>query len=762
MKRTNLINVICSLILASVLVLGILMTVVIYSSGDGRLVIESESAQMEYNGNALERHSYSVRSGSLKNGHKVEASFTGTQTEIGTSENSFSVRIVDKDGNDVTARYSIKLVYGKLNVTPITITIETPTADKAYDGTPLVCAEWIHKGMLLPGHKLSVYVGGSQTEVGVSPNKVDRYSITDSNGYDVSNYYNVILHEGDLVVYDPIQMGGTVGGGSSVDLSGQIGGAESGESNTVCIKVKNDVSDLVYLKLKSFGAYKGRSWGEAEPYNQLINGKMSADYLSSLAINNTFSRVEIESFTDQYFLPYYMSATDTSSYNVQTSDVFYSGNTKNIYAVSYGKFDYKEALTLPRAYRPYEQAYRTFVYEKYLDIDAQTLEYMQGIIDKEGFYKKDIAMVLEVAEYIQNSARYTKSYNREVDSRSNVAVAFLDEYKEGICQHFASAATLLYRAMGIPARYTIGFLVETQEGTWVDVKGESAHAWVEVYIDGMGWIEVEVTGGYDGSGGGGGEPAYLATVSPVRVEKLYDGTPLYAENEVNGFEKFEKMGYTYKAVISGSQTELGKSKSVIESFTVYDRYGNDVTNEFNITFNTGTVHVYKAELVFKSSGATKEYDGLPLETDLSTCILDGTLGKGEFYEISNPASIVNAMTVSANFKVVIRNKSGIDITDFYKITKHCGTLKITPRNITVKAADATKKYDGRVLVDQGYTVIGELAVDEFLVCVVDGSQKSVGRSENIVKEVFIYNALGGDVTINYSIKLETGTLRVTP
>ena len=42
-------------------------------------------------------------------------------------------------------------------------------------------------------------------------------------------------------------------------------------------------------------------------------------------------------------------------------------------------------------------------------------------------------------------------------------------------------------------------------GEWQEVRAANAHAWVEVYIENVGWIEVEVTGGGDdGSGGGNG------------------------------------------------------------------------------------------------------------------------------------------------------------------------------------------------------------------------------------------------------------------
>ena len=76
---------------------------------------------------------------------------------------------------------------------------------------------------------------------------------------------------------------------------------------------------------------------------------------------------------------------------------------------------------------------------------------------------------------------------------------FLFENKKGYCSHYASAATVLLRMWGVPARYVEGYVVKFDEnlGNKMDVKDNSAHAWVEVYIDKIGWKVVDVTPGYD-------------------------------------------------------------------------------------------------------------------------------------------------------------------------------------------------------------------------------------------------------------------------
>jgi protein-glutamine gamma-glutamyltransferase len=67
--------------------------------------------------------------------------------------------------------------------------------------------------------------------------------------------------------------------------------------------------------------------------------------------------------------------------------------------------------------------------------------------------------------------------------------------RAGHCEYFASAMTVMLRALGIPARYVNGF----QTGEYNDVGGDfivrasDAHSWVEVYFPGYGWLEFDPT-----------------------------------------------------------------------------------------------------------------------------------------------------------------------------------------------------------------------------------------------------------------------------
>ena len=79
---------------------------------------------------------------------------------------------------------------------------------------------------------------------------------------------------------------------------------------------------------------------------------------------------------------------------------------------------------------------------------------------------------------------------------------FLFSKKEGYCTAYASAATLLLRYMGVPARYAEGYLIKTNDEAedadgmiTVSVTDNDAHAWCEVYVPGAGFVPVEMTKG---------------------------------------------------------------------------------------------------------------------------------------------------------------------------------------------------------------------------------------------------------------------------
>ena len=106
------------------------------------------------------------------------------------------------------------------------------------------------------------------------------------------------------------------------------------------------------------------------------------------------------------------------------------------------------------------------------------------------------------------------------------------------------------------------------------------------------------------------------------------------------------------------------------------------------------------------------------------------------------------------------------MTQFYKINADYGVLEVTPRSIVVTAGSAEKAYDGAPLTNRSYYIRSEydtaLAHGHRAAVTVTGSQTNVGRCDNVVSSIVIFDENGNDVTGNYSIGYRTGTLIVHP
>ncbi|MBQ9115479.1 MAG: hypothetical protein IJY04_00490, partial [Clostridia bacterium] len=112
--------------------------------------------------------------------------------------------------------------------------------------------------------------------------------------------------------------------------------------------------------------------------------------------------------------------------------------------------------------------------------------------------------VIAVVQFLTDNFVYT------LDPRLPSSVtgydSFLRETREGYCVQFATTAALILRAMGVPTRYVEGFVASDfreqekdgeKTGMYAcEVTDRQAHAWIEVYYEGYGWMPYETTKEY--------------------------------------------------------------------------------------------------------------------------------------------------------------------------------------------------------------------------------------------------------------------------
>ena len=144
------------------------------------------------------------------------------------------------------------------------------------------------------------------------------------------------------------------------------------------------------------------------------------------------------------------------------------------------------------------QRYRQVIYDNYLEDIVLSDEVEQYLLEITEGAQTD-ADKLRAIERELSGFTYTLTPEQLPETVTNSA-EFLDyfllESKEGYCNYFATAFTLLARAQGIPARFVQGFCVPTKDSLETKVYSDMAHAWPEVYLEDIGWIPFEPTPGY--------------------------------------------------------------------------------------------------------------------------------------------------------------------------------------------------------------------------------------------------------------------------
>ena len=153
---------------------------------------------------------------------------------------------------------------------------------------------------------------------------------------------------------------------------------------------------------------------------------------------------------------------------------------------------------------PWELWYESYVTEAYLDV-PEGMEQVKKVAEEIRTYKRDyfsiegkesanfdrINKAYQVADWMRNNTSYSLELP-ELPRGSDPVEFFLGTSRQGYCMHYASASALILRELGVPARYVSGYVAYSYKKN--DVSGmhevavldSNAHAWVEIYLDGIG------------------------------------------------------------------------------------------------------------------------------------------------------------------------------------------------------------------------------------------------------------------------------------
>lgn len=172
--------------------------------------------------------------------------------------------------------------------------------------------------------------------------------------------------------------------------------------------------------------------------------------------------------------------------------------------------------------------------------DTLTPQVRQLAASIAGPHAGDYAKMEALESYLRLNYEYSKIAS-PLPEGADFVHFFLFEEQKGYCTSFASALAVMGRAVGVPTRYVQGFRMPEkadQDGVY-RVTGTDAHAWVEAYIGGLGWVLFEPTPAFPTSlslplqaspgevGGGTAEPGPV--IPPEREPNFWDEFPFITD-----------------------------------------------------------------------------------------------------------------------------------------------------------------------------------------------------------------------------------------
>ena len=745
------------------------------------LTVTTPSASGVYNGKTL------TAAGTISgfvNGESAPFETTGSQTEVGTSDNAYAIDWAAAGATAKQANYAVSESIGKLTVTEFAgCVVATPGSySGTYDGQAHgvdVTVSGLPEGYSVKAARSNATAADATDEAGVTAS-VDELVIVNAQGEDVTGKLDIerqagaikiapaeyhVVTEGAFKVYDgtaltaPGKIVGLVNGEeASLSVTGSQTDAGS-SANTYSIAFDKSAKEGNYVHgadtIGSLEVTAAKAEGKislsGSSASKVYDGKPLAAKAASAAVPTQDALIIEYSLDGENWTtdPGSLSATDVADSATVQLRASSPGNYEGYVYGSQQLSVTKRAVSLKS-----ESASKVF------DGTALTRPEVAGWkqLGDEGFVDGQVSDVRATGSAthvsdgkVANAIAYTEGEGFNAD---NYAIS-KDEGALSVTAKQIAAADMTVQA---PADVVYSGKAQQQKPVVKD--GDKALAEgvdYELTYSGnatdAGTVTVTVTG--KGDYAGSVDVAYQITPAPLTVvtesaNKVYDGKPLTVGGKVDGLVN----GETVEFKVVGSQTKVG------ESDNAYKIEWNGTAKRANYrleaeTIGKLTVTESADEVVVTTTGGTFTYDGASHGATVKVANLP------EGYSLETAESAASAKDVSdgevaATADVlVIKNAQGEDVTSKLNVKFVDGTIKVEPAKLTVTTPSVTKVFDGDALAAEGRVsgfVNGETATFK-----TTGSQTEVGSSVNGYELVWD----GSAKAANYAVEENLGTLTVS-
>ena len=783
---------------------------------DGKLTVNpreitltSATDEKIYDGTELTNHIVTVTEGSFVTGEGASYNVTGKQLIVGESENTFTYELNEGTNAD---NYTIKIVYGKLKVTPVTqevvVRIKGHTGSAKYDGEEHDVTGYDVESISNPLYEDADFTFSGKAEAkGTDANtylmglSLDDFTNANDNFTNVTfevtdgsleiTKRDVTLTSADgEKVYDGKPLTNhnvTVGGdgfvkeeGAEYDVTGSR--TEVGTSdNAFTYTLKSNTNADNYNITKTEGKLTVKA-SENEVVVTIVGNSDTVTYdgKEHMAKGYKVTGISDELYTEDDFTFTGNAAaagTDAGSYPMGLDKDQFINNNSGFAKVTFVVTD--GTLTIKKREVTLTSASEKRVYNGTALTNHDITVSGDGFVKGEGASYTVTGSQTDVGKS-DNEFTYKLNDNTKTDNyiintvKGKLEVTPVD--KEVVVTIKGNTNSVKYDG----TEYTVdGYTVEsiTMGGAAYDLYKESDFGLKEgkeAKASGTdaGTYPMNLTAGdFENTNSNFTNVKFVVTDGSLTItkrkvtltsgsqEKVYDGTALtnseMTVGEEDGFAAGE--GATYD--VTGSQLNVGESKN---TFTYKLNEGTKADN-YEITKAEGTLKVTpvtdNVTVTITGNITTAKYDRTEKTAEGYTVNIDNKLYKETDFSFSGTAKV---SAVDANSYGM-----GLKASDFKNISKNFtsvtfvvedGNLTIAKREVTLTSATDSKVYDGKPLTNDKVTVTGDGFADgEGATYEVTGSQIRVGSSRNSFTYALNDNTKEG----NYHITKEEGTLTVT-
>ena len=764
------------------------VTTVDYQITPRTVKLTSGSDSKTYDGTPLTKHE--VKEDGFVKDDGATYEFTGSQTNVGTSDNTFDYAL--KDGT-LASNYIITTEAGKLTVNPVTdkvtVTIKEHSAEHVYDGTEKTVTGYdvksiSNKHYTKDDFTFSGTAEAKGTNVGEYSMNVQASDFTNNS----HNFTNVtfVIEDGLLKITPKSIVPSETNG---MEVTGPADTKYNGDEQKLKPVVKDQGKVLtenvdyelsytgdttnagtVKITIKGKGNYNGStevSYKITERNVTLTSATDSKVYDKNPLTNHNVT-VGGDGFVKEEGATYNVTGSQTSvgeSDNEFTYTLKSNAKAKNYNITTHnGKLkvtaeasEVTVVITGRNGTFPYDGTEKSV---KGYDVSiTQGSTYTEadftfsGNDEVKGTEANTYPMGLKVSDFTNNNTNYS-SVTFVVNDGSLVinpksiipdGPDTPDEKKTGI--EVTDPEGSIYDGLPHVNPLTV---TDTKTGATLVKDTDYTLSYSKDVIN-VGTVTVTVKG--KGNYTGEFTKRYQITpreytVTTDSAEKPYDGTALTAGGRVNNLVDDE----TVTLKITGSQTEVGSSNNT------YSLTWDGSAKEKNYTHGTDSIGLLtvtpKSIIPSDTNGivvtkpADSKYDGKvhenkPTVRDNKT---DKTLVEGTDYTLAYKGDTTNVGTVTVTI-TGIGNYTG----------SHDVTYQITLRKVKLTSGSDSKTYDGTPLVKHDVTVSEDGFADgEGATYSYTGTQTDAGSSEN----TFTYALNEGTLASNYAITTANGTLTV--